>query len=212
MAVEVLYRDGQNLYAGTYGSGVFRSADNGMTRKSVNTGLRNLNVFAFAAVSSALFAGTLGGGVYQLRDDGAGWSECNSRLGNTVVRALSAYPAGVFAGTTGGGVWHLQTSSIPASVEGSRTGDLSGTFSLAQNYPNPFNPSTRINFEVAVSGFVTVKVFDGLGREVRTLVNEELKAGSYETTFSAEGVSSGIYFCRMTAGSFSEVRRMVMVK
>ena len=89
---------------------------------------------------------------------------------------------------------------------------LPGRFELLQNYPNPFNPSTKISFKLQVSGFTTLKVFDLLGREVRTLVNEEMKAGSYETTFDARGLASGVYFYRLQVGDFTDTKKLLLFK
>jgi hypothetical protein len=85
-------------------------------------------------------------------------------------------------------------------------------FALFQNYPNPFNPSTRIEFQVPTFGFVNLKVFDILGREVATLVNENLQAGNYKMNFDASGLSSGVYLYRMQAGDFVQTRRMMVIK
>ncbi len=87
-------------------------------------------------------------------------------------------------------------------------------FSLSQNYPNPFNPSTKINYEIKSSGFVSVKVFDLLGKEVASLVNEKQNAGSYAVDFNSSefNLPSGIYFYTLNAGEFKEARKMVLVK
>ena len=85
-------------------------------------------------------------------------------------------------------------------------------FILSQNYPNPFNPSTTINYEIPKSSLVTLKVYDVLGREVATLVNEEKQAGRYNVTFNASKYSSGVYFYRITAGDFSQIKKMVLLK
>jgi hypothetical protein len=84
--------------------------------------------------------------------------------------------------------------------------------SLSQNYPNPFNPSTVISYQVASAGNVSLKVFDLLGREVVTLVNEVTSAGSYTATFNAVNMPSGVYFYRLQAGSFTETKRLVLLK
>ena len=93
-------------------------------------------------------------------------------------------------------------------------GESPATFELSQNYPNPFNPITHFGFRIADFGFVSLKVYDVLGREVRTLVNENLQAGSYERTFDATGLASGVYFYRLKAGdpSASSGRRFVETK
>ncbi|MCX6141938.1 MAG: T9SS type A sorting domain-containing protein, partial [Ignavibacteriales bacterium] len=85
-------------------------------------------------------------------------------------------------------------------------------YSLKQNYPNPFNPSTNFTFQVAKEGFVSLKVYDVLGKEVATLVNEVKQAGTYGTTWNAAGFGSGIYFCKMQAGSFTETRKLILMK
>jgi hypothetical protein len=94
------------------------------------------------------------------------------------------------------------------------------TFSLEQNYPNPFNPSTKIRYSVAnvisngakQSTIVALKVYDVLGNEIATLVNEEKPAGSYEVEFFADGLTSGIYFYKLQTGSYSETKKMILMK
>jgi photosystem II stability/assembly factor-like uncharacterized protein len=85
-------------------------------------------------------------------------------------------------------------------------------FSLMQNYPNPFNPSTSIKYQVSSNSQVSLKVYDVLGNEVATLVNEEKPAGSYEVKFDASGLTSGIYFYTLATGSFIETKKMVLLK
>ena len=85
-------------------------------------------------------------------------------------------------------------------------------FDLSQNYPNPFNPTTTIKWQAPVSGFQTLKVYDVLGNEVATLVNEYREAGSYEVEFSANNFSSGVYYYQLKAGSFTQTRKMALVK
>ena len=85
-------------------------------------------------------------------------------------------------------------------------------FNLYQNYPNPFNPSTTISFSIPTSEFITIKVFDVLGKEVATLVNEEKSAGSYEVEFKASQLSSGIYLYKIRAGSFVETKKMILLR
>ncbi len=86
------------------------------------------------------------------------------------------------------------------------------SFSLSQNFPNPFNPSTMIEYTIADAQRVELVVYDLLGREVQTLVNDTQNPGSYNVMFNAQNLSSGIYFYRLTAGSFTEVKKMMLVK
>lgn len=90
--------------------------------------------------------------------------------------------------------------------------EIPRSFNLAQNYPNPFNPSTTFAFDVPSTSFVSLKVYDILGREVATVVNEEKKPGRYEVTWDANGIASGLYFYRMQAGTFDRVRKLVLMK
>lgn len=85
-------------------------------------------------------------------------------------------------------------------------------FQLHQNYPNPFNPSTVIRYELASSSEIKIEIFNSQGKEVSTLVSEKKPAGSYEVTFDAEGLSSGIYFYKLSAGNFSETKKMILVR
>ena len=87
-------------------------------------------------------------------------------------------------------------------------------YELQQNYPNPFNPSTSIQYTISSTQFVTLKVYDLLGREVATLVNGEKPAGSYIAQFTMNNVqlSSGIYFYKLQAGSFVDTKKMLMIK
>ncbi len=90
--------------------------------------------------------------------------------------------------------------------------EIPRVFSLGQNYPNPFNPVTNIEFGLPKDENVSLKVYDMLGREVRTVVNEFRKAGLYQVGFDASSLSSGVYFYRIQAGTFSEIKRMVVLK
>jgi len=85
-------------------------------------------------------------------------------------------------------------------------------FSLSQNYPNPFNPNTTIRFALPKSGFVSLKIYNLLGREVALLVNEEKTYGTYTVTWNASGMPSGVYFYRMQVGSFIETRKLVFLR
>jgi hypothetical protein len=86
------------------------------------------------------------------------------------------------------------------------------TFSLEQNYPNPFNPATRITYSVAVKGMVKMAVYNTLGEMIKVLVSEEKEPGEYSAVFDASGLSSGVYFCRLSSGTFVSTRKMVLMK
>jgi hypothetical protein len=87
-----------------------------------------------------------------------------------------------------------------------------GGFRLHQNYPNPFNPQTTIRYQIPSDGLVVIKMYDVLGREVRTLVDEHQKAGYHMTTLDASRLASGVYFYRMVAGNYVNVKKLLVMK
>jgi hypothetical protein len=98
-----------------------------------------------------------------------------------------------------------------ATVDSDPAG-LPRDITLGQNYPNPFNPSTTIEFALPHSGFVTLKVYNVLGEEVASLLNEDHPAGTFKATWDASGMPSGIYFYRLTAGKFVQTKKMVLMR
>jgi hypothetical protein len=98
----------------------------------------------------------------------------------------------------------------PAGVENEN--DIPKSFKLEQNYPNPFNPSTRINYSVPKAGNVVLKVYDVLGRETAALVNEYKTPGNYSYVFNASKLTSGVYFYRLTCGSYVNTKKLILVK
>lgn len=136
--------------------------------------------------------------------------------GSNIFFAVNYYIVnGGPSGTHSDNVWidHFTVTSVgSSSVPERRPGEIPVAMGLEQNYPNPFNPSTRIRFDLLAPEHATLKVFDMLGREVATLVDGQLTAGSYESTFNAERLSSGMYFYRLQAGTFSETKRMMLLK
>ncbi len=85
-------------------------------------------------------------------------------------------------------------------------------YKLYGNFPNPFNPSTTIKFFIPEKGYVTLAVYDAAGREVSTLVSSQKNAGMHEVSFGANGLASGLYFCKITVNDFSDVKKMILVK
>ena len=90
--------------------------------------------------------------------------------------------------------------------------ELPKSYSLSQNYPNPFNPVTKISFDVPKQSFVMLKIYDLMGREVKTLVNEMKSPGYYSIDFNGTEISSGVYFYRLQSGEFTDIKRMTLLK
>ncbi|MGB5893268.1 MAG: T9SS type A sorting domain-containing protein, partial [Ignavibacteriaceae bacterium] len=86
------------------------------------------------------------------------------------------------------------------------------SFNLDQNFPNPFNPTTSIRFSLPSERFISLTVYDVLGSEIVTLVNEEKPAGEYEVEFNSKGLTSGIYFYQLKVGKFIETKKMILLK
>jgi photosystem II stability/assembly factor-like uncharacterized protein len=120
------------------------------------------------------------------------------------VRAVDAAYTGSILSS---GVFQIGgTTAIANNVE------LPISFALSQNYPNPFNPSTTIKYAIKSSQFVSLKIYDILGNEVATLVNEDKPAGNYKIEFNSSSFSSGVYFYKINAGSFVETKKMILIK
>ncbi len=113
--------------------------------------------------------------------------------------SLVADPSGICAGGT-----------VTGDIEEEET--IPTEFALYQNYPNPFNPSTLIKYQVPEKSFVLIRVYDLLGKELATLVNEEKSAGSYDVNFDAGQLSSGFYIYTIKAGDFTSTKKMILMK
>jgi hypothetical protein len=201
--------NGTQLFAGT-SNGISLSTNNGANWTTVNTGLTNKTVRALAVYGTNLFAGTAGG-VFISTNSGASWSIANSGLANISVNALALFGQYLFAGTYGSSAFRRPLSDMVVSV-GPFPGEVPAAFRLEQNYPNPFNPSTTIRFELPHASHVSLTIYDLLGREVMTLVDEVKPAGAYNVQFNAANVSSGMYVYRLRAGDFVAARDLLLLK
>ena len=106
----------------------------------------------------------------------------------------------------------LALTGITVSVDDNKTNSIPTVYDLFQNYPNPFNPSTLIKYNIPKAGHVTLKIYGILGNEIRTLVNGEKPAGSYNVEFNGSNLASGIYFYRLEAEDFVSVKKMILLK
>lgn len=213
--VTALVISGTNLFAGTLGGGVFLSPNNGTNWTAVDSGLTDLNVNTLAVAGTNIFVGTEFGGVFLSTNNGARWTALNTGFGtsytpNYNVFSLAALGSNLFAGTWGG-MWRRPLSEMITGVK-QNEGVAPKTFLLCQNYPNPFNPSTIINYQIPTNALVVLKVFDVLGRDVQTLVNERQSAGSHFLRFNASNLPSGVYFYRLEAGTYHDTKKLLLLK
>ncbi len=116
----------------------------------------------------------------------------------------------LFAGNNKGGIFYFENNDVSGIQNVSSS--IPQEFKLYQNYPNPFNPRTVITYQLTVSTFVTMKVYDVLGNEVAQLVNSKQGAGSYSVIFDAGKLPSGVYFYKLEADRFSENKKMLLIK
>ena len=185
-----------------YGNGVVLSAD----------GWYDVFVLGFSPEGDVKWAKSAGSDLY---DQGKGIN--GDSKGNLYLSGMVTHDF-IFDTISGiGGNYNLFLAKLgsgePVSVGDGSNSDLAvDDFGLMQNYPNPFNPSTTISYEIPDQSFVSLKVYDVLGNEVETLVNEERSAGRYSAVFDASKLASGIYLYRLRAGSFFQVRKMILVR
>jgi Secretion system C-terminal sorting domain len=196
-----------NIFAGIDG-GVCLSTNKGSSWTEVNNGLRCATVWSLAINSSGYIFAATDEGVYLSTNNGNNWTQVNRGLTNTVVFALAINSSGnIFAGTVGG-----VFRSINSTTDVKTQLTIPKEFVLLQNYPNPFNPGTVISYLLPENGFVTLKVYDMIGREVKTLVNDRQTAGTHSVKFNAGNLSSGVYFYRLQAGNYVNTKKLMLIK
>ena len=194
------------LFEGSSG-GVYYSVNKGSDW--LRTSLKNHRVLAFDAYGANLFAGTVDSGVF-VSTDGTNWTAVDSGLTDMNVDHLAVFGSNLFAATDNC-VWRRPLSEMITAVK-DKGNNVPFQFSLSQNYPNPFNPTTVISYELPTNSFVVLKVFDVLGREVKSLVTERETAGNHSVAFNASNLPSGVYFYRLQAGSLMETKKLVLLK
>lgn len=204
-SVYALALNGSNAFAGT-GSGIYRSIDSGYTWTQT-TVIEQL-IYSLAVYGNYIFAGSETNGVYFSSNNGLNWVQINDGLGSNCIYSLYIFNNYIFAGASVNSVYRRPLSELV----GISANETSNYFSLSQNYPNPFNSMTKIQFQVPSSKFVKLVVYDLLGREVKILVNEYKQAGEYKINFETGDLPSGVYFYKLTAGNFSDLKKMILTK
>jgi hypothetical protein len=196
------------------GSSFYKSINHGANWAilgSLPETIRSLELSAFNA--NIYFAGT-DYGLYRSTNKGANWEKFNDSF-NPSKKVI-----GISSDQSGGDTIYVVTSDAVYKVWGAYVGiqqistEIPKTFSLSQNYPNPFNPATKITFSISGTSVAQtfLSVYDALGREVTNLVNQQLHPGIYEVSWDASAYPSGVYYYRLEAGSFSETKKMILLK
>jgi hypothetical protein len=175
-------------------------------------------------VYPSILTGSFNGKVYVYKYNGSMYSKTFEKLdypGSAIRRVYWTMLSGVdgffntWSSTSSDGLFYLFKKQQEVGI--SNNNQTVDGFKLINIYPNPFNPTTNIKYRIAKNSFVTLKIYDILGKEVATLVNEKQNAGTYDVPFSISQfsntpISSGIYFCKITAGNFSETRKIILLK
>lgn len=207
---------GNSIFAAVFNSGAYRSTDEGESWFIL--ALQEANTYQFGIRPNwkdvdtviQLFLGTQSG-VYFSLNEGDIWYQKNEGFTSIpIVLSICVIGDYVYAGTMGQGLWRRPLSDF-TSVKKTST-NIADKFNLEQNYPNPFNPKTTIRMDIPKSSNVKLIVYDILGKEVATLVNEKLQPSTYEVTWDGSQYPSGAYFYKLETEGFSETKRMVLVK
>ncbi|MBK7255785.1 MAG: T9SS type A sorting domain-containing protein [Ignavibacteria bacterium] len=143
-----------------------------------------------------------GGGTWVRQGSSDQWQIANSIKDHIEFSCIHNRRYGVVIKTSNGD----ETTAINTNTETVKN------FILKQNYPNPFNPVTNLEFGISKLGFVSLKIYDVLGKEVAVIVNNNVNPGTYKYNFDGSNLVSGVYFYRLEAGDFTDVKRMVLVK
>jgi len=189
-------------------NGVWTSTDNGVTWEHT---LTTSFLTGFNKHGNHLYViGSLP--PYRSSDNGITWAAVDDNglvtSVNNTIQFTSDY---AFVNTFGIGVYRRSLSEITSVIINDQ-GNLVENFRLEQNYPNPFNPSTKISWQSPVGGHQSLKVYDVLGNEIATLVDEYRDAGIYEVEFNAKNLASGMYLYRIQTGSFAETKKMIIMR
>jgi hypothetical protein len=207
-SIESLAVSESNIYAGMGLGGVYLSSDNGSNWTQAGS-LANHFVNRLAVSGTNVFAGTLDDGIYISKDNGTTWSQAGWS-GEEIV-SLAVNDSNIIASLVGTkGTWCRTLSEI-AGVS-NEVNILPQIYTLFQNHPNPFNPNTVISYSLPSASDVKLIVFNSLGQTVRVLEIGYKNTGTYMVTFDATELPSGIYFYRMEAGQFSQVKKMMLIK
>ena len=189
--------------------GLNRSTDNGLT--FANAGSQNSTSYLRAAIVNSngdLFISTDDKKVFYSNDRGDNWTQINEGIPtNSQVYSFASLNGKVFSGSNNSGAYIYDNVSGIISQN-----ETPLKFQLYQNYPNPFNPNTIINYELSMSNYVKLLIYDINGKLVEKLVDENQTAGSYNVKWDASNYSSGVYFYILTVNGISEMKQMLLVK
>ncbi len=201
---------GNNALYAACNKGLQSTTNNGANWVQLNSALANTQVQALSMLGPNIFISAQNK-VHFTSNNGTSWQDITAGLpSNPNVLSLAYNDTYIFAGLSTGAVYRLLLSSV-IGIE-PISSNVPAEYSLKQNYPNPFNPETKFRFDIKQAGLVKLRIIDAAGKEISTLVNSQLKAGEYEFKWNAANLPSGVYFYTLESGSYTETRKMVLVK
>ncbi len=208
----IAFKDNLNGVVG-HSTGTIRVTTNGGTSWTAATSPTTTPVSGLAHVSGSNFAWLVAGAsAFRSTSNGSTWAgQALYPFAGTLSHVSLADTGMGWTVSSGGEILRYNPSGL-TGVNEKQGGNIVREFHLDQNYPNPFNPTTTITFTIANAGLTTLRVYDLLGRQVATVLNEELPAGTYQRTFLATNLSSGVYVYRLQANQFVSEKRMVLIK
>ena len=218
------FTDNNNGLIGSSGGDIKKTTDGGVTYSAVTpppglTSFAVMNMVALKDNSNLIRLSIDSGGgtvIWKTSNLGTTWirEQVPTQASSSSIAHLQFLNANLgFAalGSPNGALGGLLRYG-PVSGIGNNNNEIPASYKLEQNYPNPFNPSTSIKFDLPKSGFVTLKVYNSIGKEVATLISESMSAGNHQVSFDASGLSSGLYFYKLSTDNFNDTKKMLLVK
>ena len=204
------------IYASARGL-IYKTTDDGQNWIEIGAGLRAvlgnsywIHNFVFDETTQGRFYVGLGSGLFLTENDGETWRKIHDREIYQVV-GNNENPMHLYFITNAERTLIRMLDTFTVTGVNNPVNIEPRNYALEQNYPNPFNPSTTIRYQIPKDGLVTLKVYDVLGREVKTLVNSYQSAGEHFVKFDGRGLASGVYFYSLTAGDFSQTKKMILL-
>lgn len=199
--------DGAIIYATNYS--LWKSTNNGgnWTEYKPN----NSSVYSMTITGNYIFLGT-NQGIYMSANGGTTWVLKNQGLPSSGTGYYLSTQGNYLFTSFGQANSLVYRRLLSETIDVRQISSVVTDYALEQNYPNPWNPATKIEYSIPKSGLVTLKVFDILGKEISTLVDENQSPGTYSVNFQGAELPSGIYFYRLQAGSYTETKQMILIK
>ncbi|MGA9294239.1 MAG: T9SS type A sorting domain-containing protein, partial [Ignavibacteriaceae bacterium] len=223
--ISCLYAKGSNLLVGmkaynfdqipyampySFGGYLYHLIQKGDNWVTADSSFIGRSVFAFESSGNDIYVAA-DTGVFRSTDYGSTWNDISYGMKNIYVPSLFKSDNYLYANTING-IWKRPLSEITSVNDGEGGKENPDKFNLSQNYPNPFNPATTIKYTLGSNTFVSLKIYDILGREVQTLINGNQTSGNHLIIFNASNLSSGVYFYQLKAENFVETKKLLLLK